>query len=76
MQILFYILIGIFCWWLFGAICFICQFFLSKEEELKVEDIVGSCGMSFFGPFILIVIVAMYVEDNKDKVIFRKKKKE
>lgn len=77
MTTLILILLGILCWWAFGLLCLVFSFFLSKDEqEVKIEDVVSCCGMSFLGPFVGIILLACFLEENKNKVVFRKKKKE
>jgi hypothetical protein len=76
MTIFLTILFWIFIWWLIGIIPLICCYLFDKElEEATLKDIVEATRYACFGPFIFVALACIWVADNGDRVILKKKKK-
>lgn len=62
---------------LIGFIALCCYIYnATKTEDIKLDDMFVLFVVFFAWPFALSLLIFMLIEDNKDKVIFKAKKKE
>jgi len=62
-------------YFLIGFIC-LCSYIynVTKIEDIKVDDAMALFVVFAAWPFALFLYIFMFLEDNKNKVIFKKKK--
>lgn len=71
------ILAALVAWYLIGLL--VCIIMMCNDihqgRNVLLEDVGAAIGMSLFGPILIVVIIAMAISDNGDKVVVKGRRK-